>query len=226
MMHRRKMDNCFTALQRSAAVDGGGGRHALTPEAYSSLHPTYTSSERFATRTSSELIGLGNDALGIGASRHLFSFIQGHSHRTTHNNRPATDMQETTRQSRCSQPRATIRTDRLSRRGGMSAMPRQFRTHSCPGRGQTCGNRQRARRTRNLTAPRIRPSAHGQTTSRCRGRRNYLVERATCDYLVERATCDANLLLVLRTGDGIGHWHCAHWGAFMQPHGTGPQRRT
>lgn len=72
MMHRRKMDNCFTALQRSAAVDGGGGRHALTPEAYSSLHPTYTSSERFATRTSSELIGLGNDALGIGASRHLF----------------------------------------------------------------------------------------------------------------------------------------------------------
>ena len=96
MMHRRKMDNCFTALQRSAAVDGGGGRHALTPEAYSSLHPTYTSSERFATRTSSELIGLGNDALGIGASRHLFSFIQGRSHRTTHHNRPATDMQETT----------------------------------------------------------------------------------------------------------------------------------
>ena len=214
MMHRRKMDNCFTALQRSAAVDGGGGRHALTPEAYSSLHPTYTSSERFATRTSSELIGLGNDALGIGASRHLFSFIQGHSHRTTHNNRPATDMQETTRQSRCSQPRATIRTDRLSRRGGMSAMPRQFRTHSCPGRGQTCGNRQRARRTRNLTAPRIRPSADGQTTSRCRGRRNYLVERATCD---------ANLLMA--------HWPLiARIGALFlmshTAHGTGPQRRT
>jgi len=72
MLHRRQMDLNLTALKRSAAVGDGDVTQfaAFTPQLYSDLHPTYGVGQKCVTQTSSQMIGLGNDRLGIKASRY------------------------------------------------------------------------------------------------------------------------------------------------------------
>ena len=72
MLHRRRMDQNLAALKRSAEVGDGEGKQlaSFTPELYSNLHPTYGVGESYATQTSSQIIGFGNDCLGIKSSRY------------------------------------------------------------------------------------------------------------------------------------------------------------
>jgi hypothetical protein len=72
MQHLRQMDLNLTALKRSSAVGDGGATQfaAFTPQLYSDLHPTYGVGQKCVTQTSSQMIGLGNDRLGVRASRY------------------------------------------------------------------------------------------------------------------------------------------------------------
>jgi hypothetical protein len=72
MLHRRRMDLNLTALKRSSAVGDGDVTQfaAFTPELYSDLHPTYGVGQKCVTQTSSQMIGFGNDRLGVKASRY------------------------------------------------------------------------------------------------------------------------------------------------------------
>jgi len=69
MLHQRRICENLSALKRSA--DGDANQFAsFTPEFYGKLHPTYGVGETYATNTSSQIIGLGNDFLGIKTSRY------------------------------------------------------------------------------------------------------------------------------------------------------------